>query len=97
MNNHALFNAASLIAKNNLSDKVISITVTWDEEISKLTVTYFVDGSVSEEEQDLCELTLAELLAEFSDIQLADGQCVSHVHSELVEQGQQKGLVYHRP
>lgn len=92
MTNQELMNASSFIARRNLNEKVIGVTVNWDAGISKLTVTYYVDGVVSDEERELCELTLAELLAEFSDVKLADSQCLD-AHSEL---GELRGLVYFR-
>jgi len=96
MKNKALMNASSLIAKRNLTEKVISVNVNWDDECSKLVVTYYVDGIVHDDERELCEITLSELLAEFSDVKLADSQCV-RVTGQSSRPENMTGLVYRRP
>lgn len=95
MNTRELMNASGLIAKHNLTNSVAAVTVSWNEDISKLTVIYHIDGIASDEDQELCDLTLTELLAEFSDVKLADSYCVSTGdHFDKLEQ--LKGLVYKR-
>ncbi|MET3518176.1 hypothetical protein ABIC63_005988 [Pseudacidovorax sp. 1753] len=41
-----------------------------------MTVAYYIDGEPSEEEIELCELSMSELLAEFPDVKSADTKCV---------------------
>ena len=71
MNLKELASAATLIAKRNTSADVAAVSVVWDECSSKLTVAYYLDDTTSKEAQELCELTIAELLAEFTDVKLA--------------------------
>jgi len=95
MNNQGLMNAASLIAKRNAGGRVVAATVNWDGHDSKLKVTYYVDGIVSDVEQGLCDLTLTELLAEFPDVRRAESHCLS-ASGRLGKLGKMQGLVYLR-
>jgi hypothetical protein len=95
MNNQELVSASRLIARSNVNEKITAVTVDWDEGIAKLIVTYYIDGLVTNDEQELCELTLTELLAEFSDVKLADSQCLV-AQSKFGELSEVKGLVYLR-
>lgn len=92
MNSQELMNASSLIVRSNLNEKIVAVTVVWDKDALKLEVAYYVDGMVSDEERELCDLTLTEMLAEFSDVKIADSRC----HSAHRDLEQLKGLVYLR-
>jgi len=95
MKGESLLWAAKVIVARNLNEKVIAATIGWNEEASNLMLTYYVDGAASEDEQELCELALTELLAEFSDVKLANSKCLD-AHGVFGELGGLKGLVYLR-
>jgi len=84
---------ASLIAKGNVTPQVACVSVDWDGVAGKLTVNYFVDGSINDDERELCELTVAELVAEFPEIRKADTQCLPYSSDECV---MNEGIVYRR-
>ena len=95
MKNEALLWAAKTITLRNLTEKTVAATVTWSAMNSKLIVTYYVDGAISDDEEELCELTLTELLAEFSDVIHADSCCIN-AHDKLSELPYLEGLVFQR-
>lgn len=95
MNPEHLMNASRLIAKTNLTEKVCAVRVTWDSDASKLAVAYYVDGPPSEDEEAECELTMGELLAQFTDVVTADTQCIDCT-AEQIDVSQLSGLVYLR-
>ncbi|SEL60169.1 hypothetical protein SAMN05216359_1123 [Roseateles sp. YR242] len=76
MNTEALAKASKLIAARNVNSRVKSVKVGWDAVTSKLTVAYYIDREPSEEEIELCELSMGELLAEFPEVITADTKCV---------------------
>ncbi|AKU21151.1 hypothetical protein [Massilia sp. NR 4-1] len=92
MNKQELMNAASSIIKNNLTSRVVAATVDWDDEISKITLTYYINGAETDDDIEFCELSLTELLAEFSDIRLAASQCINAKENL----GKLEGVVYMR-
>ncbi|MCD0505058.1 hypothetical protein [Bordetella petrii] len=71
-----LMAASRAIARHNVTDNVLAVAVAWDETASQVTVAYYVDGPPRDDERELCELTLAELLAQFPAIRQARTQCV---------------------
>ncbi len=87
----ALQHAATFIAKGNLTPRVFSVRVDWNESQLHLLVQYFVLGEPGDDERELCELTLTELIAQFPDIQTAETQCLPA--STLATYGQD-GVVY---
>lgn len=95
MNSEHLMNASRLIAKTNLTDRVCAVRVIWNSDASKLTVTYYVDGPPSVDEEAECDLTMGELLAEFVDVVTADTQCLDYT-KERVDLSNLEGLVYLR-
>jgi len=76
MNANSLRNAARLIAAGNRNHRVTGVAVNWHAASATLTVTYYVDGAPADEERELCELTAAELIAEFPDIASVRMQCL---------------------
>ena len=76
MDTNALARAASLIAKGNVNSSISAVRLDWNSALLRVSVLYFVDGDVSDDERELCELTLAELLAEFPEIRTAETQCL---------------------
>lgn len=92
MNIQELVSASTAISKTNVNENVIAVGVAWDENTHKMSVNYYVDGLLSDEERELCDLTVTELLAEFSDIRSADSQCLNSRDGIK----QQDTLVYRR-
>lgn len=76
MNRSALLKSAEFIAKRNVSEQVNRVIVTFDENTSHLSILYCLDGDPSDTDRDDCELTCAELIAEFPDIETADTACI---------------------
>jgi len=95
MDARQLMNASRLIARNNLTDKVLAVRIGWNDDTSRLTVAYYVDGLPSDDEQELCELTMGELLAEFPDIAQADTQCLDYAGRQA-DLRRMEGLAYLR-
>lgn len=95
MKKQELVNASRVIVGRNRNDKIVATTVAWDESLSRLSLTYYIDGLVSEDELEHCDLALTELLAEFYDVTVADNQCVS-VSLDGFDANQLSGLVYSR-
>lgn len=93
MNFHDLMRSSKAIARRNVTDNVIAITVDWDEKYSKLTVTYYVDGDVTDDDEEWCDLTYSELTAEFPAIRSGDANCFG-VNAELEKIKSSYGLVY---
>jgi hypothetical protein len=93
MEKNVLERTAALIAQGNVTPQVAYVRVDWDGGMAKLTVQYFVDGSINDDERELCELTLTELVAEFPEICAADTQCLpfSQAGSSTAH-----GIVYRR-
>ncbi|MGJ7558914.1 hypothetical protein ACSFBI_33630 [Variovorax sp. RB3P1] len=76
MSPQALRNAASVIVARNLTKNVVTATVSWDEKNQLLELQYFVAGAIGDKEQECCEVSLAELAAEFPDILKAETACL---------------------
>jgi hypothetical protein len=95
MNNQSLLNASREISKNNINNHVVAVAVNWNNEISEIIVNYYVDSLITDEEVELCELTTAELLAEFSDIKKAQSECI-FVKNTANGLPEKKELVYFR-
>lgn len=93
MNYQDLIESSSIIAKRNLTDKVLAVTVIWENEISKLTVTYYVNGAVTDDEEEWCELTYAEITAEFPDVMIGDTRCIS-IDAKSEDMSALQGVVY---
>ena len=76
MNEVEFRKSAECIAKRNITDRVISIVVTFDQRTGKLKVIYCLCGEPREGDRENCELTCAELIAEFPEVKLAETLCV---------------------
>jgi len=70
-----LFNAATLIVEHNRSPNLIQAWATWDDAAGVLSLTYLTAEAPSHNDEEWCELSMAELLSEFSDIVTADTGC----------------------
>ena len=75
MDDRSLFLAAQGIIRRNLTEQVAAATVLWHPETRELILHYYCDVPYGESEEELCELSLTELLAEFPDILLAQTHC----------------------
>jgi hypothetical protein len=95
MNNDLLISASRKIAQRNLTASVAAVTVLWEEKISKLTVTYYIDGHISDDEEEECSITYAEIISEFPEIMLGDAKCIG-AHSKLSKLNDLEELVYIR-
>lgn len=58
---------------------MIAASVDWSDEAAKLVLTYYFDRQPTEEDEELCELALGDLIAEFSEISEAVNECI-HLH-----------------
>jgi hypothetical protein len=75
MEANTLHLAASIVAGRNVTPLVAAVRIAWDDGLASLTVHYLVDGVITEEERELCELTAGELIAEFPDIGTVHTEC----------------------
>lgn len=87
--------AAKTIAARNLTEKTVAVTTTWDNKNSRLVVTYYFDGKVTDDDEEISELALTELLAEFPDVVLAESHCID-AHDKMSEIALLGDLVYCR-
>jgi len=76
MNEQNLFWAARTIVARNLNQNVTAAAAHWEPATSCLTLSYCLDDLNEEDSQELCELALTELLAEFPEIEMAQSQIV---------------------
>ena len=60
-----------------MSERVSRVIARFDEATRHLSIVYVLDGEPSGEDREDCELTCAELLAEFPEIKTAGTLCVS--------------------
>lgn len=90
-----LFLAARVIVQRNVTERVSAVTVKWNPEESHLTLHYYVEGAVTDDESELCELATGELLAQFPDIETAENECVS-MENARVDGANLDGLVYRK-
>jgi hypothetical protein len=75
MDDRSLFLAAQLVVRRNLTEQVAAATVLWRPETRELVLHYYCDAPYGEDEEEECELSMTELIAEFSDILLAQTHC----------------------
>lgn len=71
-----LMNAAEMVSRRNVNENVVAVGILWDSFESKLTVKYYLDHEPTDDDVELCELSLTELLSEFSDIVIAETACI---------------------
>ena len=69
--------SAEFIAKRNVSERVVRVIASFDEIVQHLSVVYIVDSEPCDDDREDCELTCAELIAEFPEIRTAETTCVS--------------------
>jgi len=75
MDKTELYLAGRVIVGRNLTEYVVAATVNWDAETSKLSLRYYVDRDPHEDDEDECEYSMTELIAEYPDIALASTEC----------------------
>jgi hypothetical protein len=73
MTNIELLNAARVAVGRNKPPSLISAFVHWEPLSARITLIYLTRSPPDTEIRETCELALADLIAEFSDIELADG------------------------
>ncbi len=86
--------SAGFIAKRNVSERVRRIVATFDQTAGHLTVIYAFNEEPSDDDREDCELTCAELSAEFPEIRTSETHCVTaaihrvnrHDHDDTVYQ-----------
>lgn len=90
MNTNELINASRLIVKNNITSNIVAISLQWNEESKNVTIYYYTSQILSEDEEELCELSLTEIIAEFSDI-----QSINCEYIEITTQFDRKDILGH--
>ncbi len=76
MERQQLERAAKVISARNVTPNVKMVTIGWDSANAKLTLRYYTDTAPSDDDEEFCEIALAELIAEFPDIRKADTACL---------------------
>ncbi len=87
--------AAQFIAKNNASERVVRVVATFEREVGRLKVVYWLRGEAQEEDRYDCELTCSELIAAFPEIKTAETMCLS-IAEGTVNDGEIEGVVFSR-
>lgn len=82
MDSDELMSASKAIVARNVDHHVLAATVFWDGNRSALYLTWYVDRPPSDDDEELCELSLGELLAQFTEVARAYTRCV---HAQSVE------------
>ncbi|MDI3382562.1 hypothetical protein ACFPPF_16370 [Xenophilus aerolatus] len=75
METEHLLNAATLIVERNRSPNLVEAWVAWDGVTQALSLAYLTAEAPSHDDEEWCELSMAELLAEFSDVAIARTGC----------------------
>ncbi|GAB2469062.1 hypothetical protein GCM10027082_20720 [Comamonas humi] len=70
-----LINAATSIVERNRSPNLIEARVAWDGSTGVLSLAYVTRKEPSDDDEELCELSMTELLAEFPDVVTAETAC----------------------
>lgn len=70
-----LFNAAALIVEGNRSPNLVEARVAWDGPTQVLSLAYGTRERPSHEDKEWCELSMAELLADFPEVVTAETAC----------------------
>jgi len=76
MEENTLRRSAEIIAGRNISDRVLRVVVTFNSSKGQLRVVYCLASEPTEDDEDDCELTCAELIAEFPEIVIAETSCI---------------------
>ncbi|WP_340647046.1 hypothetical protein [Phenylobacterium sp.] len=74
--------SAQLIARRNLNDRINRVLANFNSKDGMLNVIYCVEGDPSDDDIEECEITCAELIAEFPEIREARTLCVSVAQCE---------------
>lgn len=70
-----LLNAATLIVDRNRSPNLVEARVAWDGPTQVLSLAFGTRERPSDEDKEWCELSMAELLAEFPEVVTAETSC----------------------
>lgn len=94
MDSDELMAASKVIVSRNVDHHVLAATVIWDGKGSALYLTWHVDRPPAEGDEELCELSLGELPAQFTEVARADTHCA---YTQSVEDlAHLEGLVFLR-
>ena len=69
--------SAAFIAQRNVSERVACVLASFDLTSGSLRLVYCTDTQPTDDDWEDCELSCAELIAEFPDITHAETDCVS--------------------
>jgi hypothetical protein len=94
MNIDDLMLASAPITSRNVDEHVLAAAVQWNADLSDFTLTYYLDRRPTEDDKQQCDLALAEIIAEFSEINRASAVCI-HLQKEN-SVGELAGVVYQR-
>ncbi|MEN3378452.1 MAG: hypothetical protein V7604_3807 [Hyphomicrobiales bacterium] len=83
--------SAQFIARRNVSARVVRVMASFDPNSGNLSVIYCTKGEPTDDDVEDCELTCAELIAEFPQIRTAETKCVS---SEQCAQSDEEAVVF---
>jgi hypothetical protein len=89
-----LLRTAGLITRRNLADNVLGAAIEWHDDTGFLRLVYYTKGAPTEDAVEWCELTMTELIAEFTEIRTCDTECIGLAPGEKPPG---LGLVYKKP
>ena len=95
MNENLFKKSTAFIVKRNVSDRVVSVVVTFNPVEGRLKVIYCFRGDPQEEDREDCELACAELIAEFPEVKIAETMCVPLAECPVASGGM-GGVVFSR-
>ena len=74
MNIERLLFISRMFVARNVTEHVVKATISWDDIEARLSLVYYFDHPPNDDDEELCEIALTELLAEFSEIRSAATQ-----------------------
>lgn len=92
MNRETFVQSARYIAARNLTDNVVAVTASFDALSGHLLVSYYTLGEPTEDDEEWCDITYAELSSAFPEI-LSARTCCARLGERTPERGD---LVYER-
>ncbi|HLU04746.1 MAG TPA: hypothetical protein VKZ94_18410 [Advenella sp.] len=88
-----LLHSATWIVAQNLTPNIVQARIVWNSTARILSLTYVTRKTPSDDDIDLCELSISELIAEYPDIDGAETACVV---ANALEPGASDYIVYSR-